>query len=274
MSDQITETQATTEETGYPSKDNPKEIVPWLNDKARTMDFYEQTAKAAREDADDIQKKLPETTVSFLTWGLIKSLFFAALLSAVIMGALLITLVQSYKPEYKDLFIFSIYENHWPELWIALFVVIYLFRAYGKIKQRKKTKAYIGAKQQEIANCVSTLTSDECKSFYNYIIPFMGPSYCYSAAANYFVRLFLDGRCTNLQDCKNLYEQDKHAAEQKQQFQTLCHEMAETKYLAGAAMSRANSALAASAFATATALSASSRASAAESSLEDIKRSL
>ncbi|MDY6323061.1 MAG: hypothetical protein SPL30_09175 [Succinivibrio sp.] len=274
MSDQITETQTSAEEAGYPSQNNPKEIVPWLKKQAENFNKYEQAAQQAREASAMIKEALPETKISLLIKRAILHLFCSAGFSAfamLVIFAVLLAIAEFYNP---NLYIFDLWMNYWKEFWVGLYVVIYLFLVFREIKRRNFFKLGVQAKQQEIADCVNTLTSDECKSFYNYVIPFMGPSYCYSAAANYFARLFLDGRCSNLQDCKNLYEQDKHAAEQRQQFQTICNEMAETKYLAGAAMSRANSALAASAFATLTALSASSRASAAESSLEDIKRSL
>lgn len=274
MTDQVAETQDAFETESYPSQDNPKEIVPWLNKAAEKMAYYESIVKRLKGDDADIQKAKPFATMDRLIWRLLLHLFCGAAIAALVMGLAYCILAAFYYVFSPKLFLFPLFTDHWQVIGYVTYGVVYLILAYREIAQRKKLKRLISEQEKDINDCANILSSDKCLAFYSYILPYIGPSYRYSFAANYFVKLFLDGRCSTLPDAKNLYEQDKNALEQRQQFLTLLDEVGEAKSMAGAAMSRANSALAASAFATATALSASSRASAAESSLEDIKRSL
>jgi|GEM_PF-2124203 hypothetical protein len=295
MADQVTESKTIFEEKDYPSQDNPREMVPWLNEVAKKLDYYESTVRKLDANKSSIRQLLPELSdpeaaVSYLIKRLIKSLFCAAAVDLLLIGIIYLGLGLVHDYVTPDLFIFDLWLNHWKLIACVLYVVLYVLRAWREIANRNRnkqnvTKANEKRKQlikeinEENTGYLKILNSDERVSFYQYVVPYLGPSYIYSFAAKYFVKLFLDGRCSTLPDAKNLYEQDQHAIEQRQQYQKLSDEVTDAKYMAGAAMfkadsameradsamSRADSAMAAAASASAAAFSASSSASSAQS---------
>lgn len=185
----------------YPDPNDPKALETWLRFAWKKTGEIENTVKWLNAKKAELDKKYKEHNSN-------NPYVFGYLFA----GGLLLFLYVAI-----SIFCFFYFDDNNPEpsilfnkiIWLVIFLIL------GFSIGKHDWKFYIAEKKKlddesdNMHTVYENLQNGDHKEFYDFIFPFLGPSYCNHYSIDYIIRLLMDGRASNLQDAKNLFEQDK-----------------------------------------------------------------